>query len=143
MSDQLKSAKEDGALAEIAPSALVPVVTHELADGLREIRARILQQRAKQKEKRANEQAETQEWQQNFLAKVPSIFPDVPAQALCSAAAAGSGGLHGYMRWFPPCAEFAKVHVSSPEVFAFLNKILCYLLFVLKPHNIYFRAGIP
>ena len=96
-------------VAPAAVRALVPVATVNLAEGMRKIRARVTQQRKQENEKRREEENQILEWQQRFLSDVPSVFPGIPAENLCSSAAAGTNGLHGYLRWVPPCTEFAKV----------------------------------
>ena len=104
-------AKEDG-VAEMpaggTSGALIPVVTHDLSQGLREIRSRVIQEHRRQKERVKEEESQMRVWQQEFLAEAPTIFPGVPPDVWCSSAAPGAAGLQGYMRWFPPCVEFAK-----------------------------------
>ena len=103
------SAKDDGgALVPGAHAPLMPVLTRSLKEGMREIRATMRQKQRQQKEQREKEEAALSEWQQKFLEESPSLFPAVPADACCSSAAAGTGQLHAYLRWFPPCAQFAK-----------------------------------
>lgn len=107
------SAKDDGAaLVPGAYAPLIPVVDRSLKEGMREIRATMREKQRQQKEKREKEEAALSEWQQNYLEESPSPFPAVPAHACCSSAAAGTGQLHGYLRWFPPCTQFAKAMES-------------------------------
>ena len=102
--------QEDGVIVATAPQAgaLVPVLTRDLTQDLREIRARVRQQQQQKAEEQKAEDTAMQMWQKEFLGRAPDIFPGVPAVNVCHEAAPGCGKLDGYMRWFPPCTDLAK-----------------------------------
>ena len=88
---------------------LMPVVTLDLTQEMREIRARVRQQHRERDEQMQQEREQMQEWQASFLAGAPAVFETVPASSMCQAAP-GGGSLDGYIRWFPPCVEIAKAY---------------------------------
>ncbi len=97
-------------------SALIPLVTRQLHDELKEIRAKLKRHRSHQREAKDKDDLQITQYLGSWAATAPQIFGQHcsmlahPHDCRDNAAADDGSSLHlGHIRWFPPATQIAVV----------------------------------